>query len=303
MLGKNIKELMSRNRKPFSLNCAISLAIKLVDLLEALHDQGFIHCDLKPDNIMIGNYRKDLKLMNKIFLIDFGISQRYLNDDGTHKEFYEKVPFMGNLIFSSKNAFREVSLSRRDDIISLVYVLQFLIITKNLSWINEECAVNDQWDRIARYKVFTTARNYCTEETKFLYPLLKYAYKLEFKESPDYNNIRFLLKKILLDKNYIPDCQFDWSKHPDHNYNFTDPNDKHSSISSCDIGSDENTDCDHADRLLHLRELKDKYQIPVKNAYHLMKQGANSMKGNGEKYFKIPNNFIKVGEYQYRKNE
>lgn len=38
------------------------------------HEQGYIHCDLKPDNIMIGDYKKDLRLMNKIYLIDFGIS-------------------------------------------------------------------------------------------------------------------------------------------------------------------------------------------------------------------------------------
>ena len=33
-----------------------------------------------------------------------------------------------------------------------------------------------------------------------------------------------------------------------------------------------------------------------------MKMGANTLKGKGEKYFKIPDNFLKVGEYQYVKN-
>ena len=61
--------------------------------------------------------------MNKIFLIDFGISKKYLDDNGNHIEFNPYVPFIGNLIFSSKHAFKEVSLSRRDDIISLVYML------------------------------------------------------------------------------------------------------------------------------------------------------------------------------------
>ena len=83
----------------------MSMAIKLVDLLEVFHDQGYIHCDIKPDNIMIGDFTKDSKLVNRLYLIDFGISQKYLNDDGTHMAFERDVPFKGNVIFSSRNAF------------------------------------------------------------------------------------------------------------------------------------------------------------------------------------------------------
>ena len=54
---------------------------------------------------MIGDYTKDNKLVNRIYLIDFGISSKYLNEDGTHIKFERDVPFKGNVIFSSKNAF------------------------------------------------------------------------------------------------------------------------------------------------------------------------------------------------------
>jgi serine/threonine protein kinase len=39
-----------------------------------MHSIGYIHCDIKPDNILIGDFRRDPKLVNKIYLIDFGIS-------------------------------------------------------------------------------------------------------------------------------------------------------------------------------------------------------------------------------------
>lgn len=42
---------------------------------------------------------------------------------------------------------------------------------------------------------------------------LEYTYSLEFDETPDYNKIRFLLKKILLDNDLIPNNKFDWQKH------------------------------------------------------------------------------------------
>ena len=41
-------------------------------------------------------------------------------------------------------------------------------------------------------------------------PLLEIAYGIGFDERPDYNQIRFLLQKIQLDQNYLPELQFDW---------------------------------------------------------------------------------------------
>jgi hypothetical protein len=43
--------------------------------------------------------------MNKLYLIDFGISQSYLTESGGHIPLERDVPFKGNVIFSSKNAF------------------------------------------------------------------------------------------------------------------------------------------------------------------------------------------------------
>ena len=65
----------------------------MIDLLEKLHMKGYIHCDIKPDNIMIGNFKVDPSLKNKLYLIDFGLSKRYLDDDGNHVKFCKNVSF------------------------------------------------------------------------------------------------------------------------------------------------------------------------------------------------------------------
>ena len=140
----------------------------MIDLLEKLHSIGYIHCDIKPDNIMIGDYMRERKLMNKLYLIDFGISSRYLDSKGSHLPFKEDVPFKGNVIFSSKNAFAQVSLSRRDDLISLVYFLIFCA-NSNQSWIDNTRPISDQFDEIAKYKIQTKPKDFCTPHTKFLY--------------------------------------------------------------------------------------------------------------------------------------
>ena len=61
----------------------------------------------------------------------------------------------------------------------------------------------------------------------------KQCYDLEFKERPDYKNLSFELEKAILDLGYIPDNKFDWSLPPGADFNKSDVQDMHSSISSC----------------------------------------------------------------------
>jgi serine/threonine protein kinase len=42
--------------------------------------------DLKPDNICIGSNNVNAEESSQIFLIDFGISKGYLDDNGKHIE-------------------------------------------------------------------------------------------------------------------------------------------------------------------------------------------------------------------------
>lgn len=47
------------------------VALQLIDRIEALHKIGYIHRDIKPDNMAVG-----MKDKNKtIYLIDFGLSK------------------------------------------------------------------------------------------------------------------------------------------------------------------------------------------------------------------------------------
>ena len=58
----------------------------------------------------------------------------------------------------------------------------------------------------------TKPSDFYNEKTRFLQPLLEYAYSLDYEEEPDYERIIFMFKKIVLDMNEVPMKVFDWSK-------------------------------------------------------------------------------------------
>lgn len=66
-----------------------------------MHNRGFIHRDIKSDNFLIG-YKA---LMNKVFVIDFGLSKRYLHPHtGEHIPMKQNKGLIGTARFASVNA-------------------------------------------------------------------------------------------------------------------------------------------------------------------------------------------------------
>lgn len=110
-----------------------------------MHSIGYIHLDIKPDNVLLGSSDLNHQKSKLLFLIDFGITRKYKEPDGSHIPFRIDVPFTGNIVFSSVNSFlgygkadsklyNNIELSRRDDLESLMYLLTYLAIG-NLPWI------------------------------------------------------------------------------------------------------------------------------------------------------------------------
>lgn len=70
-----------------------------------MHTIGFLHLDLKPDNILLGSGNLNSAKSKLLYLIDFGVSKKYKSDDGSHVPFKVDIPFTGNVIFASVNSF------------------------------------------------------------------------------------------------------------------------------------------------------------------------------------------------------
>ena len=101
----------------------------MISRLEAFHKAGFVHCDIKPDNILIGTGTEN----DIIYLIDFGLAHMYRDSNGVHIRPPEKIPFKGSISYCSINLLKKQFPSRRDDLESLIYVILHLLYGK-LPW-------------------------------------------------------------------------------------------------------------------------------------------------------------------------
>ena len=93
---------------------------QLLERLQWMHQNHYIHRDIKPDNIMIGLGDKS----HTVFMVDFGLTRLVIDPKtGEHLPFKTDKNLVGTCRYVSINAHKGYELSRRDDLISLGYVM------------------------------------------------------------------------------------------------------------------------------------------------------------------------------------
>jgi tau tubulin kinase len=72
----------------------------MLSAIQRVHDAGYIHRDVKPSNFVLGPG----KGYNQVYLIDFGLGKKHLNEDGTPVEERKNMSFRGTVAYASLNA-------------------------------------------------------------------------------------------------------------------------------------------------------------------------------------------------------
>ena len=81
LLGPDLYELFTKIcKRRFTLKTVLMLAEQMIETIEFIHSKGYVHDDLKPDNIWMG-IRND---KNRLFIGDFGISKKITDKNGKH---------------------------------------------------------------------------------------------------------------------------------------------------------------------------------------------------------------------------
>ena len=160
------------------------IGIQMVERIRMLHQHLLVHRDIKPDNFVFGLGNKKTKL----YLIDFGFTRRYTNDNGIHIPFKENCSLLGTPNFVSLNVHKGYEASRRDDLESAILIMIYLHMGE-LSWESTNNN-NTNTNNIIKAKEDII---YDRDIPELLIDLLVHIRRLTFEEQPDYDYILELM--------------------------------------------------------------------------------------------------------------
>ena len=204
----SMAEILSQK---LDITVKIDLCRQLINIMRQLHSVFVIHCDIKPDNFMVQHADNSIKLV----IIDFGMSRLFVDSEQTTKHLSDKISdsLFGTPKYSSYNVHLGHKYSRRDDLISIGYLLM-TVFDIVLPWstlpLLLDCDISkdfasqlDQSHRLLSHcdhphnlyrrdmKKYDNLVD-CLRKTEFsniLIPYFTYVYSLKYDEAPNYANL------------------------------------------------------------------------------------------------------------------
>lgn len=121
MLGKDLEAIFNGCSRKFTMKSIIFLTIQLLKRFEVIHQNRILYCDVKPENFLFGTDT------NTVYIIDFGLSQFYRDENGQHIPYRHISEIVGTTRYMSINAHKCIQQSRRDDLEAVCYVIIYFL--------------------------------------------------------------------------------------------------------------------------------------------------------------------------------
>nr|AAH13520.1 Vrk2 protein [Mus musculus] len=190
-LGIDLQKLLDQNGG-FKKLTVLQLGIRMLDVLEYIHENEYVHGDIKAANLLL-----DFTNPDRVYLADYGLSYRYC-PNGNHKQYQEdpRKGHNGTIEFTSLDAHKGVAPSRRSDVEILGYCMLHWLFGK-LPWeaklddpVAVQTAKTNLLDELPESVLkWAPSGSSCSELVKYL----MYVHNLAYDDKPDYQK----LKKIL----------------------------------------------------------------------------------------------------------
>ncbi|KAA6403670.1 MAG: putative Casein kinase I [Streblomastix strix] len=206
-LGPSIEEIFISSKRMFSLRTVLELGIQMIQRVKDLHEKGWIHRDLKPQNFVVGLG----KLSKTIFLIDFGLARRYEINQGKECVSVKKNNFAGTLRYWSVNTHMGIEQSRRDDLEAIGYIIIYLL-KGFLPWQGQR-GPNSRIRRqmIGDLKRKITMSELCKYLPNEIMGFLTYVRSLSLHQNPDYSYCIKLLRQAFINSGFLKSDSWEWN--------------------------------------------------------------------------------------------
>ena len=208
LLGVNLLELFAECGHHFSLKTVLLITLQMLDRLETLHSVGYVHRDIKPQNVMIGRGPNS----SIFYLVDFGLASQF---DRTKKE--SGLPPLvltqvtGNQLFASVGNHLNIEQTPKDDLESLGYMIVYLLNGK-LPWSG---LVEKNKTKVANIltntKMTSSVYEIIGDAPEEFATYLRMIKALKSDEIPEYQKYRDLFMGLFKENGFEEDNFFDWT--------------------------------------------------------------------------------------------
>lgn len=179
----------------------------MLQRIEFVHNNSFLHRDIKPDNFLMGSNKNQ----HVLYIIDFGLAKRFIDPKtGKHIPYRDGKSLTGTARYASLNTHIGQEQSRRDDIESIAFVMVYFL-KGELPWQGVPAADRDEkYKRIKEKKIDTPITELARGLPHQFLKLFELVRNIGFEDAPDYIALRTLLAEMFTDKSYQNDFQYDW---------------------------------------------------------------------------------------------
>ena len=210
--GPSLDKFMNLNSDK-DIITAYNLAIEFILNFKIIHEKGFLHIDTKEDNMASLFTQKIFEGQKLHFIfIDFGFSYGYKNNEGGHLDSVPQLKRCGNYLYASINALSGNPISRKDDLIQIIYMLISWCLSdipwNKIVWKND----HDFKKEILKCKKTMNIKKLCEnkiDEVNEIYDLIN---KLKFKDEPEYGKYIEILRNGITKRHKGKKNNFIWEQ-------------------------------------------------------------------------------------------
>jgi len=211
LLGPSLQDLFEEHHQRLDMRTVACIACESIAILQNIHDRGYVHCDVKPENFVLG--REGFKPRERIpsgstgpksqrkrlYLVDLGLAQRWRDSRTEFHKDYNQQPdvFRGTVRYASVHAHLGRQAARRDDMESLGYTLVFLQ-AGHLPWQGAYQGENKSY-YVCKKKMETPSKQLAKGLPEAFQKYFDHVINLRFDEMPNYDYLRSLFLPLTVD--------------------------------------------------------------------------------------------------------